>query len=595
MTENYDFYWELLGVDPPEAETVQRHVDISENKTSICSTIYCSSNRADAGELPLLGTSGAMSLAPANASEALRGKCGSATELGSFLVTPPVHSTEPLSLADTIRRLGSMQVMLTVPTVASIRSGRPLRRYDDEIYVSQFVLQSSTRKLNEYLGSEEGKKEFHPFLGAGGSFGTLDDGSRVIYQTNGIARTEEPVLSNSIKCERTGAPGHYLETRMLVARRRDGPSGGMRGARSFTTRKMLEENLFYSFTSCWQIYACTATVCELGEEDSGERILVRRSVKDFMQHSCREFPVAKHLTKLLDLENETLVRSFSKAARASAMVEYQCHTLRGWQTYDFDDKPPEHDVGVQLVAAARIGHVAELKKLVLQYGCDCDTIISEFGVIGSGRSGCFTRSPNAFAEERTALIAAVEAGWLPVVEEIIDLAQGGHGSLDTVCHEWTPSGIGGECLRGHYTALDRAKLYHRTEIEGLLEKAKARFARECPATARENPFDVRSRDDKGEPEKGWQRKEHRDRYADFSFVEWGEDMKMDPQMQQIVGKLQDEIRDFRSEDASSSFKKLCLRWHPDKHPDDQKGLATRVFQWLQRVKDEAHVSRMWTA
>ena len=34
------------------------------------------------------------------------------------------------------------------------------------------------------------------------------------------------------------------------------------------------------------------------------------------------------------------------------------------------------------------------------------------------------------------------------------------------------------------------------------------------------------------------------------------------------------------------FKKLLLKWHPDKQQDEkQKFLATCVFQWLQEVKD----------
>lgn len=521
-----------------------------------------------------------------------------------------------VSVDDAIAQLSRLQIVLAVPTVAQLRAGRPLRRHDDEIYASQFVLQSTSRNFSKYLSSEEGKAEFHPYLKTAssvaeeeeGSFGKLDDGTHVVYQTNGIARTEEPLLNMPIKCERTNAPGHYMETKMLVARRRKrGAAGqygtGIKAARSFQTREDVESNLFYSFTSCWQIYACVAPVGELGEDDSGERILIRRSVKDFTQHHFHDFPVAKHLTELIDGENHVLVNAFSFNPRenldSTSMFAYQCYSLRSWQTYEFDNKPPEEDMGFRLVNAARIGHVAELQKLVLECGCDCDTIISEFGVIGAGRSGVFTRTSMGFAEERNALVAAVEAGWVSVVEAIIELADAGKANLNIVCHEWNPCGIGGDCLRGNYTALDQACLYHRSEIKEVLLRARAKYSRHCPKSQRENPFHVRAKQDKGEyANTGWEQKSHEHRYADFTFTDWGEEVQMDDEMRQIVAGLKKELREMRSAgeaENSKAFKKLCLRWHPDKHPDERKGLATRIFQWLQRARMEQAENKHWTA
>lgn len=456
--------------------------------------------------------------------------------------------------------------------------------------------------------------QLHPFLRPSdpvgqdqGSFGWLDDKTRVIYQTNGIARSEEAIVNTPIKCERTGAPGHYIETKMLVARRRGrGVAGqfgsGLEAARSFTTRGDVEENLFYSFTSCWQIYACTAPVGELGEKDSGERILIRRSVRDFTQHHFHDFPVAKHLAELLDGENRSLVEAFAydpAGEAAMSLFQYQCYTLRSWQTYEGDSKPPEDDVGIRLVNAARIGHVSELRRLVLESGCDCNTVIAEFGIFGSAGKGYFTRSDLGYAEERNALIAAVEAGWTSVVDAIIELSVEGRASLDVVCHEWTPTGVGGAGLRGSYTALDTARIYHRAEIREALLRAQARTAGECPRPSRENPFVIRARQDRGEyADSGWERREREDRYEGFSFVDWGEEVQMDPEMKKSVREVQKELREMQSlsqTDYNKAFKKLCLRWHPDKHPDECKSLATRMFQWLQRAKTETMEGKAWTA
>ncbi|CAE8646378.1 unnamed protein product, partial [Polarella glacialis] len=440
----------------------------------------------------------------------------------------------------------------------------------------------------------------------GGSFGWLNDGTSVVYQTNGIARTEEPLLNMSIKCSRTGAPGHYMETKMLVARRRDTtglPAAGLARAKSMRTRRDIEENLFYSFTSCWQIYACAALVGQLGEDDSGERILVRRSVKDFTQHHFHDFPVAKHLADLLDRENEVLIKAFhfdEEKGLAECMFEYQCYTLRAWQTYECEGKPPPMDIGLRLVEAARIGHVAELRRLVLDCGCDCDATVAEFGCIGSGgRMGIFTRSECGYAEERNALVVAVEAGWCSMVEAIVELAQDGRASLDVVCHEWNPKGVGGECLRPCYTALDQSRLYHRQDIEEVLLKAKASSHKQCRKPERENPFDVRAKQDRGESgQNGYERHERKDRYSDFTFSEWGDEIQMDAEMVGIVEGLKEEVKDFAKQsevEKTKLFRKLCLRWHPDKHPDDKKALATRVFQWIQRIKTEAWENKAWTA
>eukprot|EP00933_Yihiella_yeosuensis_P044212 TRINITY_DN39311_c0_g1_i1.p1 TRINITY_DN39311_c0_g1~~TRINITY_DN39311_c0_g1_i1.p1 ORF type:complete len:705 (-),score=136.87 TRINITY_DN39311_c0_g1_i1:105-2219(-) len=551
-------------------------------------------------------------------------------------------STQPVakSLDDAIAELGMLQIVLTVPTMSVMRAGRPLKRLEHELYVAQFVLQSTSRKFNSYLGTQEGKCDMHPFLSKGsagghivhqgkpgasvaaavrqredgspqlvgddgGSFGWLDDGTSVVYQTNGIARTEEPILSMPIKCSRTGAPGHYMETKMLVARRHDVkglPASGLARAKSMRTRKDIEDNLFYSFTSCWQIYACSASVGQLGEDDSGERILVRRSVKDFTQHHFHDFPVAKHLAELLDRENTALIKAFcfdAKGNEPETSFEYECYTLRSWQTYECEGKPPETDVGRRLVEAARIGHVAELKRLVQTCGCDCDARVAEFGCIGSGRMGIFTRSECGYAEERTALIAAVEAGWLSVVQTIIDFAADGNANLNIVCHEWNPKGIGGDCLRPSYTALDKSRLYHRREIEEALLKSKASSHKQCKIQKRENPFDVRLRQDRGESgQDGYERHEHQDRYADFTFADWGDDVKMDPEMHDIVEGLKKEMQEFAKEnevEQTKLFRKLCLRWHPDKHPDEKKALATRVFQWIQHTKTSAWENKAWTA
>uniref|UniRef100_A0A7S2NUM4 J domain-containing protein n=1 Tax=Zooxanthella nutricula TaxID=1333877 RepID=A0A7S2NUM4_9DINO len=147
--------------------------------------------------------------------------------------------------------------------------------------------------------------------------------------------------------------------------------------------------------------------------------------------------------------------------------------------------------------------------------------------------------------------------------------------------------------------MDTARIYHRDEIRQALLRARARPAAQCPQPRRDNPFDIRARQDRGEyADSGWERQEREDRYADFTFVDWGEEVHMDEEMQCSVRQVQGELREmqhFSQAEYNKAFKKLCLRWHPDKHPDDGKSLATRMFQWLQRVKTETMEGRHWTA
>ena len=67
-----------------------------------------------------------------------------------------------------------------------------------------------------------------------------------------------------------------------------------------------------------------------------------------------------------------------------------------------------------------------------------------------------------------------------------------------------------------------------------------------------------------------------------------------------IGALLDEIKRFHSVDVDRGgretttskkerlrfYKSLCLRWHPDKHAEEEKYLATCVFQVLQEKKGE---------
>ena len=559
-------------------------------------------------EIALGGYSKPKVLAPATETE---------EELPSKRVEP--LPTTALTLDEAITDLSRLQLVLAVPAVSALRNARPLRRHENELYVAQFVLQSTHGKFNKYLSTPEGKCELHPCLKLGtadgniegdgighdgdGSFGALTDGTPAIYQTNGIVRTEEGLCNKPIKCSRTGAPGHYMETRMLVARRRDTtglPLSGLARAKSMRSREDVMSNLFYSFVSSWQIYACSAPVGELGDDDSGERILVRRSIRNFVQHHFHDFPIAKHLADLLDRENQTLVQkhSFGQGDVERCMYDYDCYTLRAWQTYECEGRPPEEDLGRRLVEAARNGQLSEVVHLVKNCGCHLDTIVAEFGCIGSGKTGIYTRNPCGYAEERTALIAAVQAGWQSVVEALLEFVRAGRSNINVVCHEWNPKGIGGECLRPCYTALDQARLYHRDVIFSLLNSAGALPHKKCKKVPRENPFNVRAQQDRGEPHASFPDEKPGDSQEDFTFFEWTEEAQMDEEMKAIITELKVELKDFHKieeNEQTKLFRRLSARWHPDKHPDDKKVLATRIFQWIQHVKDDAWENRAWSA
>lgn len=528
----------------------------------------------------------------------------SATAAAPAAFSQDEQRPKEMSLDDTVAYLSKLQLMVAVPTLAQLREGRPLRRMPDELYAAQFVLQSCKKKLDRWLGSKEGQMEYHPHL-AEESFDKLEDGTPVIYQTNGVARITVPLLSRTVKCDRTGAPGFYSESRMICARLRQGRGmAGVKGARTMTKWEDMENNLFYSFTSCQLLIACSAPVGEFGDEDTGERIFIRRSVKDFQQHWFHNFPIARQLVQLLDKENEAWIGSFSAspegAAKDSSMSDYSCTSIRSWQTYEAEGKAPEEDAAARLVQAARIGHTRELEQLVLVQRLDCNAILYEFGLYGNaGRTtGFVTQASHAYAEERTALIAGVEAGWLSVVELIADLASQGKASINVVCREWTPKGCGGPGLREAYTALDLSRVYHRKEIEEVLLRAGAKSCKDLPMPANPNPFLIRKAQDSGEYDKAnWEEpRNHKDRFTDFTFAEFTE-AEMDPEMKEICEAITEEMARAPKDanEKSKHFKKLALRWHPDKHADQKKGLATRVFQFIQRLKDEEWEGKAWSA
>lgn len=56
-----------------------------------------------------------------------------------------------------------------------------------------------------------------------------------------------------------------------------------------------------------------------------------------------------------------------------------------------------------------------------------------------------------------------------------------------------------------------------------------------------------------------------------------------------INKLQAEMSRLMNRGAKERaqvFKKWTFMWHPDKHPEERKVLATRVFQFLQNEKDQ---------
>lgn len=508
---------------------------------------------------------------------------------------PLVDEDKSLSLEDSVEFLAKVQLIEAVPTVSQLRAARPPYRTDDEIYSVVFVLQKvGMRQFSEWIGSQRGMRTYHPFLQGGkdGSFGQLEDGAPVVWQTNGIARIHEPIMHKIIRCDRTGAPGTYSESRVLVARLR-APGNSDRGlvaAKRITTRQALVENLFYSFTSVQMFLACIAPTGELSKVDGGERIMCRRAIKDFRQHYFHDFPAAKHLVQLFDEENEVMIREFSYSQRSAetACVPYRNYALFSWETYEQDRRPPKKDMAVQLVDAARDGDAAEVRKLMADSACDGDAILTEFGVIGSiASAGFYTRSSQAYGQEHTALIAAVQSGHLSVVEVILSFVCEGRATLNVVCCEWSPEGRGGECLRESYTALDMSRIYHRKGIEKLLWESGAKSHRDCKGLDRENPFDIRRRQDQGDHDNsGWKRTDNESRYAGLLFVEFME-REMDDEMAKIVKGLKAEltkIKELNFDDQESAYRKLAFRWHPDKHPDKSKELATSVFQWIQNAR-----------
>jgi len=289
--------------------------------------------------------------------------------------------------------------------------------------------------------------------------------------------------------------------------------------------------------------------------------------------------------------------------------------------------PKLYRMDKELIDLARQG-AANQMRLRIDYGhADPNCVFPDkLGVMDRNKEP----SRWSYIEEKTPLIAAVESMQHVVVELLLDYPH--LVDVNVVCYEWS---IGGAYKR--YTALDVAKLLVRLDLlpgaEAVVDQlvaAGARCVDEVGCPVRENPFlkckeyfpdqtltrleineiDSQLYGGSNSPEatkgtgaftgapppsssSGTAQSNpptgSRENHVNCGPWRWPprpsleEDAELDDAFFEIKQRLQGLAAD-GLEERQRLLRQLFLEWHPDKRPMEQS-LATKVFQWLQAVRD----------
>ncbi|CAE7941203.1 asd [Symbiodinium necroappetens] len=270
----------------------------------------------------------------------------------------------------------------------------------------------------------------------------------------------------------------------------------------------------------------------------------------------------------------------------------------------------------ELVRLVRQGLLGQLRAAVEHRLSNPNTIVPEkLGFL------CEARTRFYFIEEKTALMVAVEEG----NQEAFDLLLGFHHLLDVnvICREWSLSAayktytaldIGRNCVRAGHPKCAKPMVRQL-----LAQGAKSAEALEVPP-GRQNPFlkwreyfpdakldnigaeyatgegeDVRP--DAGPQRSTNQREASPVRYSRIppktlpGFAWNFPDLAVEDDMEfsAVVASIKKTLRAqscAEAEDRQRLLRQLFLEWHPDKRRGEV-ALATKVFQWLQRLKEQA--------
>jgi len=408
-----------------------------------------------------------------------------------------------------------------------------------DMYSAAFVVDGALDEVFATMLSNEILFEYHRFL-EDDSYIQLDDSRALIRQSNGI------VLLNTTRVREhmymTMSAGH------LAGR-------CMHDSRPVTTALQVMNDNFYRVTTEWSF-----------SEQTAETTLIRRSMRDFKQTGHTELfrDLANVLTEEADMENHAIIETFRKIASRYGKVPPKGPTAISMRAnYAMRCMP-------QLLDYAANGNVKEVREMLEVKGADPNYI--------HVRKDSWTISDSVleFWEEITPLVVAAERGCTDVMKVLFN-----HPQLEPnlCCCAFNDMEI-----YNYFTAYDMTISKKHPHAAALLRAHSV-----LPASSEyvfKPPFDrVHCRP---------LRETVNNVYAEWDansdeMPSWEMIAEGNPKLAKILQDVSETLSMTKSQTEENRIrimKTLVTEWHPDRHFDTaDKANATRVFQWLQGVKN----------
>lgn len=408
---------------------------------------------------------------------------------------------------------------------------------ESDMYSASFVVDAAADQVFEALASNEILLDYSCLLREG-SYLRLDESRALLRQVNGMVL----LVTSRIKAEQrqwlTMAVAHW--------------SGNTaQEAMAFTSDADVMRDPFYRVITEW--------ICL---ENGKGQTLVKRSMRDFKQVSRFDITdLATVLTEVADEENRKIVDLFRSPCRTNKMQRNPT-AISMRANYAMRQMP-------EILDMAAKNNVLEVREMLEVRGADPNYIhVRE-------DTWAISDSRLTFYEEITPLVVAAEHGACEVIKVLFN-----HPQLDVnlCCCAFNDLEI-----YNYYTAYDMTISKKHPHAAALL---RARGV--LPASSEhvfKPPFDRMHM----RPSRETVNNTYEEDYGEGEMPSWDIISEGNPELAAALREVADTLTITRSQSGVNRqkiLKTLITDWHPDRHTaSGQEFIATKVFQWLQVVKD----------
>jgi len=413
---------------------------------------------------------------------------------------------------------------------------------DSDMYSASFVVAAPADRVFEALVSKEYLLEYSALL-AEGSFWRLDESRALLRQVNGLVL----LVTSRIKAEQR----HWL---MMTVGHWAGKSA--KEAMAVTSEEAVMQDPFYRVVTEW-----------LCLEHGDGQTLVKRSMRDFKQTGRPDIEdLASILTETADEENRKIVDIFqgerAHEPRHPAPGRSVPTAISTRANYAMRQMP-------EILDMAAKNNVLEVREMLEVRGADPNYIhVRE-------DTWAISDSRLTFYEEITPLIVAAEHGACEVIKVLFN-----HPQIDVnlCCCAFNDMEI-----YNYYTAYDMTISKKHPHAAALLRTRGV-----LPASSEhvfKPPFDKAHM----RPSRETVNNAYDDDYGEGEMPSWDLIYENNPALAAALREVADTLTITRSQSIANRqkiIKSLVTEWHPDRHTSSgQEGIATKVFQWLQVVKN----------